>query len=131
MKPNPYVELTVNDNRSTRKTEFLRNTYSPKWNEDFTVLVTPNSTLTFKVLDHSSFRRDTVLGEHIIQLNKILHAYNGRCKNLELNIDLYYESKSDGKLISGELVIVLNGLKVELTDVPPLNNGESAVSIIK
>lgn len=38
LKPNPYVELLI-DNKSKRKTDFVKNTYLPKWNEEFTVLV--------------------------------------------------------------------------------------------
>lgn len=38
LKPNPYVELVI-DNKSKRKTDVVKNTYLPKWNEEFTVLV--------------------------------------------------------------------------------------------
>ncbi|XP_036346265.1 uncharacterized protein LOC118755537 [Rhagoletis pomonella] len=38
LKPNPYVELVI-DNKSKRKTDVVKNTYLPKWNEKFTVLV--------------------------------------------------------------------------------------------
>lgn len=38
LKPNPYVELLI-DNKSKRKTEVVKNTYLPKWNEEFTILV--------------------------------------------------------------------------------------------
>lgn len=36
LKPNPYVELSVDD-KATRKTEVVKCTYQPKWNEVFTV----------------------------------------------------------------------------------------------
>lgn len=35
-KPYPYVELSV-DNKSPRKTDYVKSNYSPKWNESFTV----------------------------------------------------------------------------------------------
>lgn len=38
LKPNPYVELLI-DNKSKRKTDLVKNSYLPKWNEEFTVLV--------------------------------------------------------------------------------------------
>lgn len=38
LKPNPYVELLI-DNKSKRKTDVVKNTYFAKWNEEFTVLV--------------------------------------------------------------------------------------------
>jgi NEDD4-like E3 ubiquitin-protein ligase WWP1 len=135
LKPNPYVELII-DAKSTRKTEFLKNTCSPKWNEEFTVLVTPSSVLQFRVLDHSSFRKDTLIGEQTVQLHQILQHYNGRCENLELNMDLLVDpsSKSEAKhqqlaqspaqqTKSGELVALLNGLKIELNASAAATNG--------
>ncbi|XP_037709346.1 E3 ubiquitin-protein ligase Su(dx) [Drosophila subpulchrella] len=115
LKPNPYVELLI-DSKSKRKTDLVKNSYLPKWNEEFTVLITPNSTLHFKVLDHSSFRKDAMLGERIINLAHILQHYNGRCEFLELSIDLFVTSKSDNRQTkSGELVAILNGLKLDMS----------------
>lgn len=111
-KPNPYVELSI-DNKSIRKTEIVKHTYLPKWNEDFTVLVTPVSELVFRVLDRSSFLKDSLLGERVVQLGQMLEHYNGRLENLELNMDLLGALKPDGRSKSGELVVVLNGLKID------------------
>lgn len=38
MKPHPYVELNVDDFKR-HKSEIVRNTYQPKWNNEFTVYV--------------------------------------------------------------------------------------------
>lgn len=38
MKPHPYVELNVDDYKR-HKSEIVRNTYQPKWNNEFTVYV--------------------------------------------------------------------------------------------
>jgi NEDD4-like E3 ubiquitin-protein ligase WWP1 len=117
LKPNPYVELSIDANPA-RKTEIQKNTYLPKWNDSFTVLVTPSSILQFRVYDHSSFRKDSLMGEQTVHLAQILQHYNGRCENLELVMDLLYESKSEGRqLKNGELVAVLNGLKIDMTTV--------------
>jgi len=124
LKPNPYVELSI-DSKSTRKTEHQKNTYLPKWNEEFTVLVTPTSILQFRVYDHSSFRKDALIGEQTVHLSQILQHYNGRCENLELVMDLQYESKSESRQIkNGELVAVLDGLKIDMTTVM-LTNGQA------
>ncbi|EDV31343.1 uncharacterized protein Dana_GF14597 [Drosophila ananassae] len=116
LKPNPYVELLI-DSKSKRKTDLVKNNYLPKWNEEFTVLITPNSTLHFKVLDHSSFRKDAMLGEKVIYLAPILRYFNGRCEFLELTMDLFVTSKSDNRqqTKSGELVAILNGLKLDMS----------------
>lgn len=68
------------------------------------------------MLDHSSFRKDAMLGERIINLAHILQHYNGRCEFLELTIDLFVTSKSDNRQTkSGELVAILNGLKLDMS----------------
>lgn len=77
------------------------------------MLVTPTSEIVFKVLDHSSFLKDTLLGEKVVYLAQILKHYNGRCENLELNMDLLSISKTEGQMKSGELVAVFNGLKID------------------
>ena len=35
-KPNPYVELSV-DGKASKKTEVEKGTYTPSWNEPFTL----------------------------------------------------------------------------------------------
>uniref|UniRef100_A0A1B0C034 HECT-type E3 ubiquitin transferase n=1 Tax=Glossina palpalis gambiensis TaxID=67801 RepID=A0A1B0C034_9MUSC len=125
LKPNPYVELLI-DNKSKRKTEVVKNTYLPKWNEEFTVLITPHSVLHFKVLDHSSFRKDGMLGERSINLGNILQHYNGRCEFLEVSMDLLATSKSDNRQTkSGELVAILTGLKLDMSKVTVANSNGS------
>ncbi|KAG4071931.1 hypothetical protein HA402_006092 [Bradysia odoriphaga] len=121
-KPNPYVELSI-DNKSTRKTDFVKHTYLPKWEDDFTVLVTPNSELVFRVLDHSSFLKDALLGERSVSLGEVLQHYNGRCDNLEIILDLMVNNKYNNRSKSGELVAVLNGLNIDMTQVHVVNNG--------
>ncbi|XP_067624838.1 E3 ubiquitin-protein ligase Su(dx) [Eurosta solidaginis] len=121
LKPNPYVELII-DNKSKRKTEVVKNTYLPKWNEEFTVLVTLTSVLHIKVFDHSSFRKDTLLGERTIHLAHILQQFNGRCEFLELTMDLLVTAKSDNRQTKiGELIVVLNGLKLDMPNTTQLN----------
>lgn len=129
LKPNPYVELSIDCNPA-RKTEHQKNTYLPKWNDTFTVLVTPTSILQFRVFDHSNFRKDTLIGEQTVHLVQILQHYNGRCENLELAMDLLYESKSEGRQIkNGELVAVFNGLKIDMSTMPSQSNGDTARSV--
>ena len=128
LKPNAYIELSV-DAKNTRRTVFQKSTYMPKFDEEFTVLVTPNSILLFRCYDQSSFRKDTLIGEQTVFLSQILKHYNGRCENLELNMDLLYESKSENRQIkNGELVAVLNGLNIDLTSVVFVNNGAVCVN---
>lgn len=75
--------------------------------------MTPSSEITFRVLDRSSFLKDSLLGERSVHLAQILEHYHGRCDNLELVMDLLGTLKPEGRTKSGELVVVLNGLKIE------------------
>lgn len=63
-----------------------------------------------------------MIGEQTVHLMQILQHYNGRCENLELAMDLLYESKSEGRqLKNGELVAVFNGLKIDMDSLQSQN----------
>lgn len=85
--------------------------------------MTPSSEITFRVLDRSSFLKDALLGERIVHLTQILEHYHGRCDNLELVMDLLGSLKPEGRTKSGELVVVLNGLKIE--NMPSMHTANS------
>ncbi|XP_012255034.2 E3 ubiquitin-protein ligase Su(dx) [Athalia rosae] len=126
LKPNPYVEFSVDD-KSPRKTEIAKSTYQPKWVEKFTILVTPYSQLHFKLLDHSTFRKDALIGEKRINLFQVLSYYSGKLDNVELTLDLMSENKHDvysppSKV--GELVTLFDGLKIDMNEVTPPNTFE-------
>lgn len=84
-KPNPYLQVIIDDNIS-RKTEVIKNTLHPKWKEEFTVLVTPLSKITFRLADHHSFRKDNILGEKRVNFLKVLLYFNGKIENVEMTI---------------------------------------------
>ncbi|XP_076281171.1 suppressor of deltex [Lasioglossum baleicum] len=125
LKPNPYIEFSVDD-KSPRKTEVSKSTYQPKWNEEFTILVTPYSQLHFRLLDHSTFRKDTLIGEKKINLSEVLSHYNGKLENMEVTFDLMSENKHDSQLCKvGELITVFDGLRINMPNVSSLSINES------
>lgn len=68
-----------------------------------------------------------MLGERIIPLAHILQHYNGRCEFLELTIDLFVTSKSDNRQTkSGELVAILNGLRLDNGSIIQLQQNGAA-----
>ncbi|XP_046961279.1 E3 ubiquitin-protein ligase Su(dx) [Vanessa cardui] len=117
-KPNPYLQLIIDDNIS-RRTEVIKNTLHPKWKEEFTVLVTPLSQLVLRLADHHSFRKDHIIGEKKINFLKILLYINGKCENVELSIDLMKSVSQDNasngntEVKAAELVLLLDGLRIE------------------
>ncbi|XP_060844747.1 E3 ubiquitin-protein ligase Su(dx)-like [Rhopalosiphum padi] len=126
IKPHPYVELIVDDFKRN-KTEVIKNTYQPKWNEEFTVLVTPYSILHYRVLDYCKFQKDVLIAEKSISLYDILCNYNGVCDNLELTIDLMRtrhhdhltssSSTSNNLVKVGELITILHGFQIDMSQV--------------
>ncbi|KAK7504720.1 hypothetical protein BaRGS_00004206 [Batillaria attramentaria] len=111
-KPDPYLELIV-DGQPPRKTEVIRKSTNPKWDESFTVLVTPYSKLDVKVLGSNSIRTDTLLGQASIPLYPLLEENQGKFNHLKKTIELKGEK---GK--AGELTLTLNGLQVNLKNYP-------------
>ncbi|XP_043488167.1 E3 ubiquitin-protein ligase Su(dx) [Polistes fuscatus] len=122
LKPNPYIEISV-DGERLLTTDVSKSTYQPKWEERFHVLVKPYSQVHFRLFDHSTFRKDTLLGEKRISLFQILSHYNGKLENLELTFDLMNSNKHDycsNKV--GELVTVFDGLTIDINDITPVHD---------
>ncbi|XP_061707883.1 E3 ubiquitin-protein ligase Su(dx) [Cydia pomonella] len=118
-KPNPYLQVIVDD-KISRRTEVIKNTLHPKWKEEFTVLVTAQSQLLFRLADHHSFRKDNIIGEKRISLLKVLLSFNGKLENVELSMDLMKTvssqentANSNSEVKAADLVIHLDGLKID------------------
>ncbi|CAG9823383.1 unnamed protein product [Phaedon cochleariae] len=115
LKPTPYVEITVDD-KTPLKTENVKTTTQPKWNETFTVLVTPRSKINFAIRDHNSFfRKDTTIGEKKLDLFLLLFHFNGRCDFLDLTLDLTNDNKQDSPVKVGELMCTFKGLVIDMS----------------
>ena len=79
------------------------------------------------MLDYSSFRKDPLVGERSINIAHVLQHYNGRLEFLELSMDLLANSKSENRQTkSGELVAVLNGLKLDMSKLVITNGSNGA-----
>ena len=125
LKPNPYVEVIV-DGKPPKKTETVKSTYQPKWETDMTVVVTPFSKILYRLFDHSSFKKDAVLGEHTMDLYTVLKKHQGKLQSTTVSADLYQTVVQKGSTSSagttaikiGELVLVLSGVIVDLNAIP-------------
>ena len=118
------------DGKPPKKTEICKSTYQPRWNEPITLLVTPYSKILFRLYDHSSFKKDTLVGEYTLNLYNVLKTRDGKCQNATISLDMTSESKHSGGLLNGyssspsssqkvgELVVVLDGLTVDMNAVP-------------
>uniref|UniRef100_A0ABM0MDE0 E3 ubiquitin-protein ligase Itchy-like n=1 Tax=Saccoglossus kowalevskii TaxID=10224 RepID=A0ABM0MDE0_SACKO len=123
-KADPYVELIV-DGHPPRKTEVVKKTWTPQWNEHFTVLVTPRTKLECKVLNHFSVKSDVVLGSCNIEILPLLQKHNGKLHNVTLKQELKSESKN-GQTKGGDLHVTLDGMTVPSEVLSRFTNGTQA-----
>lgn len=117
LKPNPYVEVIV-DGKPPRKTDTQKSTYQPKWEDELTLLVTPYSKLLFRLYDHSLLKKDTLLGEETLELYSLLRKHNGKCDKTVLSLDLHSNASRSTASKMGELVVVLDGLHIDMSLIP-------------
>ena len=120
LKPNPYVEIAV-DGKPPKKTEICKSTYQPKWNEEpLNLPVTPYSKILFRLYDHSAFKKDSLLGEHTLNLFNVLKQRDGKCQRSKISLDMTAEHKNgfSNSHKVGELVVELDGLDIDMKAVP-------------
>lgn len=75
-KPSAYVELLV-DGVQQKRTQTVKHNAHPKWQETFTVLVTKDSVLVFRVSDHHTLVRDSLIGEATLNLADVVSRGDG------------------------------------------------------
>ncbi|KAM6456593.1 NEDD4-like E3 ubiquitin-protein ligase WWP1 isoform 1-T1 [Liasis olivaceus] len=118
-----YTEL-VADNE-VKKTSKSGSSSNPKWEEQLTVNVTPQTTLEFRVWSHHTLKADALLGKATVDLRQALEVHNRRLEHVKEHLKLSLENKS-GLVQTGELIIVLDGLVLETES---LSNRSSLVTI--
>ncbi|XP_072374054.1 NEDD4-like E3 ubiquitin-protein ligase WWP2 [Scyliorhinus torazame] len=112
-----YVEVTVDDLLSeTKKTGKRNGNLHPQWNETLTVSVTSQSRLELKVWNSHTLKNE-LFGNVVIDVCDILKKNNEKLENIQLNLNLQVGNKS-GVVCSGELTVCLDGLNVDLGNLP-------------
>lgn len=147
-EPDVYAELFVDDN-PVYKTECQKATFSPKWEAEFPVLVTPYSKLTFKVF-HKTATNDNLVGESSFNLYDQLKRYNGKIDALSMPLVLdrangasktsvsYNHEQQSTSLAGSEetdevfdrnkpnfLYILMTGLETDMSHYPPKSRSVS------
>ncbi|XP_062500651.1 NEDD4-like E3 ubiquitin-protein ligase WWP2 [Corticium candelabrum] len=107
-KPDTYVEVCCDQNTS-RKTEAVKKTWQPKWDDDFNILVTPTSSMEFRVFSHKTLKADIQLGVATVDINNLLRKHNGKLSSEKLTLKLNKEG-----IYAGDLDIMLDGLEYDL-----------------
>ncbi|PFX15905.1 NEDD4-like E3 ubiquitin-protein ligase WWP1 [Stylophora pistillata] len=134
-KGDPYVKLIVDGKQPSKKTEAVRKTWEPKWDEEFTVLVTPYSLLELEVSNKFSLKSDVPLGSAKILLNDVLHSNNGKYVTIKLKNILSTRRPADGDVqrrhsrqSSGRQRPVSTGALATTTTANTSQNSSPAVS---
>ncbi|XP_053873522.1 NEDD4-like E3 ubiquitin-protein ligase WWP1 isoform X2 [Malaclemys terrapin pileata] len=105
-----YTELAADG--EIKKTAKSNSSSNPKWDEQLTVNVTPQTTLEFRVWSHHTLKADVLLGRATVDLRQALEIHNRKLEGVKEQLKLSLENKS-GMVQTGELTVVLDGLVVE------------------
>ncbi|XP_074879629.1 NEDD4-like E3 ubiquitin-protein ligase WWP1 isoform X2 [Buteo buteo] len=119
-----YTELTADG--EIKKTAKSSSSSNPKWDEQLTVNVTPQTTLEFRVWSHHTLKADALLGRATVDLRQALEIHNRKLEKVKEQLKLSLENKS-GMVQTGELTVVLDGLVVEQDSLTNLSSSAAKV----
>ncbi|XP_015276912.1 PREDICTED: NEDD4-like E3 ubiquitin-protein ligase WWP1 isoform X1 [Gekko japonicus] len=114
-----YTELVADS--EAKKTSKSNSSSNPKWDEQLTVNVTPQTTLEFRVWSHHTLKADALLGKATVDLKQALEIHNRRLESVKEQLKLSLENKS-GLVQTGELIIVLDGLVLDSESLTNCNS---------
>ncbi|XP_076419969.1 NEDD4-like E3 ubiquitin-protein ligase WWP1 isoform X7 [Peromyscus maniculatus bairdii] len=83
-----YTEVIVDG--EIKKTAKSSSSSNPKWDEQLTVNVTPQTTLEFRVWSHHTLKADALLGRATVDLKQVLLTHN-RKSEIQQNGDALHE----------------------------------------
>ncbi|KAL2090581.1 hypothetical protein ACEWY4_012844 [Coilia grayii] len=107
--PSPYVEVAVDG--QSKKTEKCTNTFSPKWKQPITVIVTPFSRLIFRVWSHQTLKADILLGMATLEVSETLKSNDMKIHEVVQTLQL--SADSDQSDVVGDLCVCLDGMQVD------------------
>ncbi|XP_065524602.1 NEDD4-like E3 ubiquitin-protein ligase WWP1 isoform X2 [Lathamus discolor] len=119
-----YTELSADG--EIKKTAKSSSSSNPKWDEQLTVNVTPQTTLEFRVWSHHTLKADALLGRATVDLRQALEIHNRKLEKVKEQLKLSLENKS-GMVQTGELTVVLDGLVVEQESLTNLSSSAAKV----
>nr|XP_054505313.1 NEDD4-like E3 ubiquitin-protein ligase WWP1 isoform X4 [Agelaius phoeniceus] len=85
-----YTELTADG--EIKKTAKSSSSSNPKWDEQLTVHVTPQTTLEFRVWSHHTLKADALLGRATVDLRQALEVHNRKLE-VQQNGEAVHENR--------------------------------------
>ncbi|XP_027803775.1 NEDD4-like E3 ubiquitin-protein ligase WWP1 isoform X2 [Marmota flaviventris] len=119
-----YTDVVVDG--EIKKTAKSSSSSNPKWDEQLTVNVTPQSTLEFRVWSHHTLKADALLGRATIDLKQALLKHNRKLEKVKEQLKLSLENKN-GIVQTGELIVVLDGLVIEQENLTNCNSSPAKI----
>ncbi|XP_023558962.1 NEDD4-like E3 ubiquitin-protein ligase WWP1 isoform X2 [Octodon degus] len=119
-----YTEVVVDG--EIKKTAKSSSSSNPKWDEQLTVSVTPQTTLEFRVWSHHTLKADALLGRATIDLKQALLMHNRKLEKVKEQLKLSLENKN-GIVQTGELTVVLDGLVIEQENLPACTSSPTKI----
>ncbi|XP_054984390.1 NEDD4-like E3 ubiquitin-protein ligase WWP1 isoform X2 [Sorex araneus] len=119
-----YTEVVVDG--EVKKTAKSSSSSNPKWDEQLTVNVTPQTTLEFRVCSHHTLKSDALLGKATIDLKQALLLHNRKLEKVKEQLKLSMENKN-GIVQTGELTIMLDGLAIEQENITNCNSSPAKI----
>ncbi|XP_015341419.1 NEDD4-like E3 ubiquitin-protein ligase WWP1 isoform X2 [Marmota marmota marmota] len=119
-----YTDVVVDG--EIKKTAKSSSSSNPKWDEQLTVNVTPQSTLEFRVWSHHTLKADALLGRATIDLKQALLKHNRKLEKVKEQLKLSLENKN-GIVQTGELIVVLDGLVIEQENLTNCNSSPTKI----
>ncbi|VDL59975.1 unnamed protein product [Hymenolepis diminuta] len=107
-------QFTRKRSPSSFKTDVSPKSWSPSWNHPFSVIVTPYSSLQFKVVQVVKFGPNSLFGESQLDVYPILKLYNGKVPSVVHTLSII---KKD--VVRGTLIVNFGPLEVDLRMFPP------------
>ncbi|KAL3077143.1 hypothetical protein niasHS_013132 [Heterodera schachtii] len=111
--PDAYVEIIVDSKEDqAKKTSVKKKTNSPHWDESFTLNVTENSVIEFKIFCKAKVFDDSLLASKSVKMSNWLRkeSNNGKFENTPVTVPLICrDAKTERESKSGELKLSLTG----------------------
>lgn len=115
--------VTVKVDSQNKKTEISNKCNNPQWEHVFSVSVTAQSNIEFKVYNYNSYKTDVLLGSASCKVFELLQQNSGKLDNVPLSLILQRENSRES---AGKLDVQFAGLRME--HLKPSPNGHHPVS---
>lgn len=111
-----YVAIKVDS--QNKKTEIVMKCNNPQWDHQFSVVVSAQTNIEFRVYNYNSYKTDVLLGTASCKVFELLQQYSGKLEQVAMQLNLQRENSRE---TAGKLDVMFTGLRME--HLKPSGNG--------